>query len=1061
MDDLLELLVNLMSPDNGLRTRSELQFKHMIESDPDSSLYNLAQVGLNHSVDATVRLASILHLKRYTPKYWSAAFDKYVGPKTTNQHVKQTVRDALFTLLADDSSKIRSAAAYAMVQIAVVDYPDEWPDLLNKLYDSIINKRDNTSAVLGSLSALHQLFDDLITDEQFFQGGLAVEMMKTCEIMLTSDAYTIDVKVATLPLVKSIIDMLEDSAYYEDSQRRNFINTVIPKMLELLSGLSLQITASPTSFLGNIMLWDFKSKLYECLNALVNSFSKFLKSKGSSLIDVVTADLSKEQPLYNSLCCNNQVSTESLVESAFSDLELFRHTEKEGATPVDIVVATIRSQVEFLQSLLELQPLERSEKLSVLIDLFTKLNFLTSDKAADYQSDFNEFVTDETDLSIAATVRSSLIGFFTELNGQDNALAIDILVRQLTSHPNEPQVLESLTVLLTCSFDNDTEIATQPSFSLKDLFDFITSCIDDIFHRPDNFSEILLANFVILLPKFLMKYSQNNANLRSLAVPSLKRTISYLDNIDGNSDDYQLLKSALVISFQYYNQFIRTKEFDNEIQFKMMGIINQLKDDSEEDTNIMTLEAFTVLISIDNKALSSSDDAFLLILAIGYKDCSNFSLNTPTLECISDLIKNLPLENYMTLSSKVLVLLIPIISHCSGEYSAEVDLTLQILAEYVKGPNDDFKLPHDFFEYVFSPICKFILRSEDDHLLQSASTAFNEIVRRSSCEIDRYGDAESGDTGNEMLLRIVAKFLKPGVSDQAIVNLGSLIVLIIDNFSGSDLIKRYFSDMLRGVTVRLLSSKEVPTIENMILIFNKLMTASPSQTLQFLKSFNLGGHDFSSALAEILPTWFQAFEVMRGYDKILDNIRAFSELLKLNDPILATIQVKGDLLPNQIPDDVILTRSMTKNIELKYQSIPADAKVIRLLVKELRFQLQSIRQEDNDVIAGAQTLVRKEVASAKEDTTEEEEEEEEESDWEDLDDVKAPSFSELQQYVEGENIDEGYLKRSGRANSDIKNYLVDFFKDCFVGKVTRFQEIYTHYLHGNDKKLLTESLVSS
>ncbi|VEU21252.1 DEKNAAC102201 [Brettanomyces naardenensis] len=1035
---LLDLLVALMSPDNELRTRSELEFRNRAELDPDSFLLDLSQLALNSHIDNSLRLAAVLHLKRYVPKFWSPAFDNFVGPNTTSQQVKQTIRSCLFSLLGDPSSKIRNAAAYAMIQIAVVDYPDEWPNLMNELYGAIVNSNPNPFLVLGSLSALHQLFDDLVTDEQFFQGGIAVEVMKACEVMLTDDSYGLQVKVATLPLVKAIIDMLVDIAYYEDSQKRNFVEAVIPRLLDLLMGISSRITSSPsTDFVTSIMFWDLKSEIYDCLNALVNSFSRFFKGResSSSPIDLVVTDLSKEIQTYLAIFCD-----EDSPSSIFSDLALFEDTEKEGSTPSDVMVECVRFEIEYLQAMLELQPFQQEDRLSSLIDLLCQFNYLTADKLSAYQSDFNEFVTDETDLSIDTTVRSSVIGFFTELNGKDIHLAIEMLSKRLTSAlgtNGSDRTLESLSLMLTCAFDNDAKTSFEPP---EKFFEIIMSFMDERFNHLSEDSEILLSRFVILLPKFLMKYDDK---LKSLALPSLHQLVSYLDRL---GDGYQILKSAILIAFQYYNQFIRASEFDGKIQFKLMTAINQLKEDSDEDTNIMMLEALTILISIDNRALSTSDDAFLLVLAIGYKDCSNFSLNTPTLECISDLIKDLPLESYMMLSSKALGHIIDIIFNANGEYSAEVDLTLQILAEYIKGPVEGFQLPHELFIYVFPPVCKFIMTCNDDHLLQSASTAFNEIVQRSSKEVELYRDLDTGETGNEILLKIVAKFLAPGVSDHAIVNLGSLIVLIIDNFGGSDLIKRYFEDMLRGITLRLLNSQEVPTIENMILIFNKLMATSPHETMAFLKGFNVDGQ--GSALAKVLPIWFQAFEVMRGYDKILDNVKAFAELLKMNDHVLAEISVNGDLLPNQVPDDLIVTRSMTKKMELQYELIPADSKIIRLLVKELKFQLQSALQEEKDAVADARQTDQQAGSSDEDDSDE----------WEDLEDVGVPSFNELKHYVE-DGSDSSYFKRSERANSSIKDYLIGFFRECFNGKVNRFKEIYTNYLNDADKKLLTESLV--
>lgn len=1046
----IDLLGSLMSSNNELRDASEKEFNRQANADPDLFLTNLINIGSDHSCPPQIRLASLLHLKRYLPNFWSPAFDSYIGTKTTDQNVKQLIRSSLFSLLGDEDSKIRNAAAYAIVQVAVVDYPDEWPNLLNDLYAAITSNASNVSLVLGSISTLDQLFDDLVTDEQFFQGGVAVQIMKSCELMLTDEKYNVQVKVATLSLVESIIKVLPDIEYYEESQRKTFVSAVVPRIVGLLAKLSSKITELPQPFTSSIMLWTLKSKIYSCLNLLMDSFSRFFKDIASSFINAILIDLSREENSYVAIFCSDNISQDEAIKSSFSDADALRETIKESITPDQVISASIRHEIQLLQSLLELHPLNDEHSVSSLVQLLYRFNYLPSEKLEDYGNDFNAFVTDETELAIDITIRSSVIGFFTDLNELDASLCTKAIVSSVISmtlqnNRSNYRDLESLLTILSCLFDNEYEDKSS-SFSIPKFSEFISSFIRHGFESLNNGMELLLSRFILLMPKFLMKYE---SKLSVNPVDMLKLIVSYVDKLPSGGN-CQILKSSILISFQYFNQFIRAKFFDREIQFKLISLIGELAEDSDEDTNIMMLEALTILICIDNKAAASTDDTFMLILTIGYKDCSNFSLNTPTLECVSDLISGIPLETYLALSEKVMVKLITILVTSKGDYSSEVDLTLQILAEFIKGPNADFKLPQQLFEFIFMPVCEFIMQTSDDHLLQSASSVFNEIVKRSTEQIEIYNNTENGESGKEILLKIVSKFLSPTVTDQALVNLGSLFILIIDNFSNSDLIKQYFSDMLRGVTIRLLRAKEVPTIENLILIFNKLMIMNAQDTLIFLKGFRIDENG-TSALVQIFPIWFQSFEVMRGFSKILGSVQAFSELLLLNDPSIASIQTRGDVLPNQIPENVIVTRSMSKNMKLKYEIIPVDAKIIRLFIKELRFQIQSVKSNERDAIVDAKLVIGKDTSKTDDNA--------DDNEWEDIDELDVPSYDQLQHYIDEGNEPSELNAHSERVHSEIRDYLIRFFKECFNGKVHRFQEIYNKYLHDSDKKLLTESLV--
>lgn len=1045
----IDLLGSLMSSNNELRDASEKEFNRQANADPDLFLTNLIKIGSDHSCPPQIRLASLLHLKRYLPNFWSPAFDSYIGTKTIDQNVKQLIRSSLFSLLGDEDSKIRNAAAYAIVQVAVVDYPDEWPNLLNDLYAAITSNASNVSLVLGSISTLDQLFDDLVTDEQFFQGGVAVQIMKSCELMLTDEKYNAQVKVATLSLVESIIKVLPDIEYYEGSQRKTFVNAVVPRIMELLAKLSSKITELPQPFTSSIMLWTLKSKIYSCLNLLMDSFSRFFKDNASSFINAILIDLSKEENPYIAIFCSDNNSQNETIKSSFSDVDTLRETIKESITSDQVISASIRHEIQLLQSLLELHPLNDEDSISSLIQLLYRFNYLPSEKLEDFGNDFNVFVTDETELAIDITIRSSVIGFFTDLNELDASLCTKTIVSSVISmtlqnNRSNYRDLESLLTILSCLFDNEYDDKSS-SFSIPEFSEFISSFIRQGFESLNDGMELLLSRFILMMPKFLMKYeSQLSVN----PVDMLKLIVSYVDKLP-SGENCQILKSSILISFQYFNQFISSKRFDQEIQFKLISLIGELAEDSDEDTNIMMLEALTILICIDNKAAASTDDTFMLILSIGYKDCSNFSLNTPTLECVSDLISGIPLETYLALSEKVMVKLITILVTSKGDYSSEVDLTLQILAEFIKGPNADFKLPPQLFEFIFMPICKFIMQTSDDHLLQSASSVFNEIVKRSTEQIEIYNNTENGESGKEILLKIVSKFLSPTVTDQALVNLGSLFILIIDNFSNSDLIKQYFTDMLRGVTIRLLRAKEVPTIENLILIFNKLMIMNAQDTLIFLKGFRIDENG-TSALVQIFPIWFQSFEVMRGFSKILGSVQAFSELLFLNDPSTASIQTRGDVLPNQIPENVIVTRSISKNMNLKYEIIPVDAKIIRLFIKELRFQIQSVKSNERDAIDDAKLVIGKDNSITDDNA--------DDNEWEDIDELDVPSYDQLQHYIDEGNKPSELNAHSERVHSEIRDYLIKFFKECFNGKVHRFQEIYNKYLHDSDKILLTESL---
>ncbi|GMF06262.1 unnamed protein product [Ambrosiozyma monospora] len=119
----------------------------------------------------------------------------------------------------------------------------------------------------------------------------------------------------------------------------------------------------------------------------------------------------------------------------------------------------------------------------------------------------------------------------------------------------------------------------------------------------------------------------------------------------------------------------------------------------------------------------------------------------------------------------------------------------------------------------------------------------------------------------------------------------------------------------------------------------------------------------TSSLLKILPIWFQAFEIMRGYSKIKSNIEAFIKIYKLHSPILSQIQVDGDQqqpLEGQGPggdEQLIITRSMSKKLKLKFIQIPVPVKLIKLLLQELRFQISSFEKREKVVLDDAMDVM--------------------------------------------------------------------------------------------------------
>lgn len=1036
LEKMQYLLQNLMNSDNNVRIRSELDFKHQMETNPDVFLFSLIQIALITSLDLSIRQSSLLHLKRIVPLYWSPAFDKYIGPNTINQDVKKTLRDSLLKLIGDPDSKIRSSSGYAIVQIAAVDYPDEWPELMNYLYNITTNTQSSMHEIIGALCVMQDIFDDLVTDEQFYEDGIAVQVLKTCEILLESVDYTLEVKVETLHLLKVVSDSLVN-ADFDYPNREQFCHIVVPQIYKLLAKSSEKLSTND-QYTNQLIAWDFKHQLYIIFNMLMNSYPELLGEFIGSSFDLTMLDLAYEKPIYFQL-----LTTEvdmNKYKFLFIDIDQFYASQKERTEPFQVLTMTIAKKIEFLQTLIELKNLDNSETISNICDILLPLSTLSVSVVNDYNSDFNQFVTNESGLDGQINVRDSIREFLSDMDAKDNSIFINTLTQKFNSIENidAHQIeIESLFFLLSCCFDNDDTIIGAENF---DVNQFISNSIELILNETllnEDF-QLLIARVIIMVPKFMFKYDLKCKQLGTAPFEKIMTIITKL----GDSDDFLVIKASILISLQYYNYFLRAKEFNSNIQHQLLSLVNQLKEDSDEDTNMMLLEVMTIIISMDNLALAQNSESLQLILTIGFKNDSSFALNTSLFECIDDLITDIPKDVFGSLISTIFPFLLETISKFNGEYNSEIDLSLQVISNLLKNKNQ-YGIPMDVFQSTFSTITRFIFVCEDDELLQSSSECLIKLVNSSISLCSSYVDSQTQESGIQILLKSVSKFLSPSMTDRAIVNLGDLITILLENFN--ETIGGYFEDILKALTVRLVQATEVPTIENMILIFNMLAIAQPLPTINFLKSFTI---DNESALIKILPIWFQAYEVMRGYESILSNVRAFIEIFKLGDESIQRIMVDGDPIQPPIAEGIIITRSMSKKIPVTYEKIPADAKIIRLLLDELKNEMVSASNVKKSVIEkfghGHDQEDHEHFGDAQDDDG-----------WEDLEETE-PSFDQLKTYVD----EDGGSKRGNDGNNDdMKLLLIHFFKECTSNNTANFEYIYNQFFTDSQKTLLSEYLV--
>lgn len=882
MSELVKLIVDQTNPDNNIRKSAELQFNESVKQDPSQAMYIILQLAMDQTLPIDIRQACILHLKRLVPQFWSMGFESFIGPPI-NQDLKVEIRRKLLELATGSTqSKLRGGAAYAIVQIASVDYPDEWPDLMNTLYTATMQYQDQT-ALLGGLQVLTDLFDDLITEEQFWEGGIGKEVIEHLNDILSRDGISAEVKTQDIKLYENVLAILRSPEAIATPERKEFVIGEITKTVEIL----IQLLHSKESNLADLNL---RSYIYKILASIIGQFhSKLDRQMKSRIILLALTDLECLSPIYNEIALEGDHGLEhpdfealavfnSLLDELFQTLTAVQHDVNIG-------------QGRFIH------------------DVIT-CACITKEKLEEYSEDFNALVTDVTGLNVTPTVRDSIYDFMTDLNETDAKKVFDTIVSHLED--GDWRRLEAKLFILEALFGNDAEF-DNPGLS--------------VFTRHiTNHNLMVTARVFLLLPKYLEKFEYENS----------ARVL--MDILKFGLRSRPKIRISALISFTYFKHAIDILTLDDSFQPKIFKLAQSLIDDAEEDSLPVLLEVILDAIAIDASYASS---AFIhegisvvdLIFRIAFKDPANVQLISDSTDCLNALLKNVNMRDYMVICERSLPFIFNIMESSTGEYSPELYLALELLSIIIKlSPEEE--LPSQIFEYAFPILTKILIASLDNQILQSGGEVFNELIKNGSSLFLAYHDPNTNEAGIDIMLKIVSKFLSPELSDSAANRCGSIVSSLIDQFQNY-LLSEFLTQILEATVNRLIIAKESATIENLIMVFCQLVLKSPEEMIDFLNNMQLQG---KSGLAVILPIWFDSYEVTRGYEQIKQNTLALGKIFSLGDPRVEGLVVNGDIIPYE--GDLIITRSMAKSMPDRYTQISASLKILKLLVGELQFQCQ-------------------------------------------------------------------------------------------------------------------------
>ncbi|SSD61885.1 related to Importin subunit beta-5 [Saccharomycodes ludwigii] len=1016
MLDFNQLIANAQSSDNLTRENAENTLFTQCSVNPSVIFQQLLQLGSDSTQSLSTRQFCLLSTRKLVTMYWSTDFESFKGPQIVDDAVKIYIRSVLLQLCLDDSqdSKIKNSASYCIVQISAVDFPDQWPDLLSVIYGAIIN-----NGSISGLELLNEIFDDVVNDSMFYEENIGFQTIKIIIQVLNDSNLPLKAKSAALKLYHSC------ALQFEEPKADNYTDAINQHLKEIVILFCQLLTFDQNFTNPTSEYFAFKSNLSIDLLFIKTTFGikVFSSDCKKKLILQMEKDLNEFANVYNTQkdlssefveCCINLISLASSLQNGFTNIE----------------------------------------QINSIIDAFISLAQITQEQEDVWTADLNEFVSVETELSASFTIRDEICDFLNNVVPKAFHLYFESIISKIESQAlnNDWKLFESLLFLLesiVLNLDEDTAESNPriPVDRLLNLLNFFSQLLES--KNLNNFVQLRLW---LLIPRFIERFMDSLPNVKDIVKKFIFASLK-----SANDSDSAIVQVSSLISFTYYESFVELPSvLGPNLSFFMeqdiLKIINNLSEDAEEDTPGMLLESLnsaSKLTSCSEQTKSVKYNELQLILKVSSKSPDNIQVVMESQECLETLLQDVDVSTYLQFSEVCMPTFVKVMNGATENYSSILTLVLELLTSFMKKKPSDGNLPTVIIEFVFSPLANVLMISQDDGILQMGSEALSFCISNS--------DVASLQKYLGTILQILERLFS--CSDSGAMNIGILVISVLKKFT-SQLEQGIIPSILKAAAKKLVEVQNISTTENLIFVFCYLTCTNPSQTVDFLASFNLDND--GNALKLVIQKWLEAFEIIRGERKIKENIISLSKLFFLQDPRINDIVVNGDIIPYE--GNLIITRSMSRKMPIKFTQISVPVKIVKLFVTELGLQTAMSKKVENECIEEA--LHNHQDQSNCEGV-------EENDDWEDVDDVL--DYKRLQEFINEDAYEEdNYEETDGCAedindfgdeninkqlnSNSIKDLLIQFFTEAASHNTNSFSIIYQS-LDEKDKKLLTKTLV--
>ncbi|KAL4919558.1 armadillo-type protein [Aspergillus aurantiobrunneus] len=927
--ELLSLLADTQSPVADTRKAAELHLLRLYSN--ESFPLSLAAIASHESVPTNLRQSALSVLRTFITAAWSPNLDEFKGQILVNDVNKAQIRQVLLDLATTvevSERKVKSAASFAVSKIASADYPEQWPELLPALLRIINDTNTTPGALHGALKVLLDLVDTGFNEEQFF--NVARDLVSTLFNAATNESRKPLLRALAVSVFRSCLDTLEMVLEQHKVAVKQFMDEVLsgwsPFFIEALKAPLPQApseqeeskdTEMSSQWRGVIGL---KLQVVKTLMKIRMVFPGLLVSQSPVYFSTIWTELSNVQVAYHEFYINDE------RQGRLVDVDGLPYT-------LDLLVL---EELDFIQSLLKAPPVKAELQqqlqnagqsgvtagwLPEMLKLASSYAQITSEEEGLWDIDVNLFLSEETSVTANYTPRTC---------SGDLVIKLGDWLKDMT--------IQSLLAFLNGVFSNSSSTWKSRESSLF----ILNALLRDLHEVSQSIAPELASGFSNFI-QFAIQQEQELLRARGYLVAGILAKVSnvgeaYLEaTLKAISEDpSEVVKVACLRALQDLLPSLSTNT-TIPLQQPIISAISDfvsahdLRESSDTDDLKVTLAETlrdTVMVNPSTVLTSTALDVLFNIASNG---ATNFQLTMIVTEAFEDIVENVSdqgAESFVHLCEKVLPSIMGAVD--VGNLTQEIALTifaadlLRALTERSLEP-----LPAGFVETVMPKVNRLLLDSTDAELIRPATEAVRHILAHDFNQFVAWRDPQSGKEATEVVLVIIDRLLSPSVDDHAATEVGQLAAELVER-AGSERLGPYLPQLLQAVARRLVTAEKAQFIQSLILVFARLTLISAREVVDFLAQVDIGGH---SGLPTVVSKWLENSVNFAGYDEIKQNIIALATLYNLEDPRLAQVQVKGDLIVQDTGR--IKTRSQARNNPDRYTTVAAPLKIVKVLVEEL------------------------------------------------------------------------------------------------------------------------------